>query len=1370
MQFTQNKNLLKLSTPLTELSDVSLAKPSSLTIDNNEPSISNSYMKMPTSNETYTDNNNISLPIPPSEPIISFSNVSICSRIFFTWTRIAMRISNKVSLKVTHLLSYMKLQITRNDLSFLKDVWYGNLHTGRAGYFNYKYCPLLLAIMRANLLTLLSLFIITFANTGLKFVQIYFLRQLILVYKHIADPIGTKEPSFSLIPSVIYFLTAKSIYIIVNYNIKYFENMIGRKTSNQIASLIYEKTMNLSSSARLKYSEGEIMNFIQIDADSLGPFFYDFAKIIVFPFQFGMYMYMLFNFFGMSFTFGFALFCVLMTISFMVQKMYVKSQFTYLQHKDSRMKLTSQTFHMLKVLKLYAWENEFEGRINKCREIELHSMKKILNLKVISQFIHWSIPLVLSIVSVGVYTYTSGEVLDFANLMTSIDIFDSMSGPLYRLPVFITSILNAYISMNRISAFLHMKDHKKQHTSNASSTVSISINNCSFGCNNKTLLHNINLTINKGELIAVLGETASGKSCLIHTLMGLMEKIGNNAHIVDNFIINGKIAFASQTPWIMNETIRNNILFQNEYDDVKYKKVIELCQLEKDINTFPGGDLTEIGANGTNISGGQKARISLARCVYRESDIYLFDDPISAVDAYVSNEIFTKLFDEYLRGKTRVVVTNDIRNLHLCDRIIFVDKGNIVFNGKYNEIKQKDFYNELLLSNAHNRNTYNNNNNNNTSSSSANNDTNANVNSRSNENTSHISHSLTESNIDNDETTSSLLAAPSSSSTTQPISSQELIAKSRLTKDEDQAQGGVGLVVYMKFVAYIGGCIFMIILVILAIGWQLSNASTNVWLAKWTSETNPDNLYYFLIYTEISFVSIFCLFLKDFLVSRAILNTNKTLHDKMLHPLIKAPINLFHDTIPIGQILNRLTLDLEIAKKAIEVFASFLKSNCKLIAAIIVCCRYNIYCLILSPILLCIGLLMSRYYVNAGRDLNRLNGIARSPILSLYSETIIGMNIIKAFNVEKHFTERFFDKLDDYYTVVNYRYGAETWFSMHLELLTIAYIFFILIYAVLFKHSFTAQAIGLLIKYSVSFSEEMLGVLDYIIEFERSLVAIERCDTYTKVIQEKPDIITNENEARLKEINWPYAGDIQFKKVNIRYRPGIDLTLKDVDIHIKPKEKIGIVGRTGSGKSTLSLALFRIVEMEQGKIIIDDIDISKIGLKSLRSKLTIVPQDPTIFEGNLRYNLDPMHIYKDNEIQDAIEKVSLFKLMKENGRDVSKGLQMKIKDCGSNLSLGEKQLICFARAILRKSTVVLLDEATASVDHKTEQMIQDVIDNVFEDCTLITIAHRLQTVKKCDKVIVMDNGRVVEFDTVDNLLHKENGMFKLLYQRNNKLT
>ena len=1293
----------------------------------------------------------------PHSKYTSFNNISFISRIFFFWTTYAMKISNKTSLKIHHLLEYLRLTETRSDLKELKNLWYSN-NKEKSKFNKFISSHLLLVIVRINIFGIISLILQQFFNTGMKMSQIFFLRQIILVFKNRKDS-NSQKSYFSLIPTIIFYILIKILHVISRSHIKYSEYMLGRKTSNQIASLIYEKTMTISNKGKENFNEGDIMNFIQVDSESLGRFFYYFPKTIVFPFQFSMYMYMLFVFFGKTFIFGFLTFIILMIISLIIQYFYIRNQFKYLKDKDKRIFDTSETFRFLKIIKLYNWEDDFIEKINYRREIEIKSMTKIENFAVITGFIHWSIPLLLSVVSIGSYTYFTGKILDLPNLMTSIDIFDTMSGPLTKFPVFLKSMLNAFISMNRISKFLKMENSKKYYCESNNKDISIYIKNGNFGKINienyneskdknikKYLINDLNLNIKKGELIAIIGETGSGKTCLINSLLGSIDPYFNK----ENFIINGNFSYASQNPFIINETIRNNILFFQEFDIKRYEKILNLCQLETDLNYFPAGDYTEIGGNGTNISGGQKSRINLARCVYRNSDIYLLDDPISSVDAIVYQNIFEKLFVDFLKDKTRIIVTNDIKNLDKFDKIIFIERGKCIFQGEFKELDKLDFFKEFKKYKYTSKLNDNNNNNN------CNNDNEINTN---------INNDINNNNINNDNNNHHKFKKKeySFSEEIALIQKENYKKKGKLINEEEQSKGRVNISIYNKFIILLGGYIKVITIIIIAIIWQITKVNANIFLTNWSegNRKNKDNLYNFLIYCEIGLSSIFCSFLKDFLISRSGINLNKKLHDSMLFHLIKAPINLFHDTIPIGQIINRLTYDLEKSKEVSKDYSSFLKCLCTLIGAIIVCVQYNKSCLILSPLLLLIGYYLTKFYINAGRDLNRLDGISRSPILSLYSESLIGLNTIKAFNKEDNLKEIFFNKLDDYFSVVNFKFGSSSFFDLAFDLVTIIFISFILIYVIIFQDNFSPQGVSLLIKYSISFSDEILNAISHLIEIEKSMISIERCINFTKIIQEKSGEIKSIDNP-LKQNNWPKEGNIKFENYTMRYRKNLQPTLQNINLDIKSNEKIGIVGRTGSGKSSLFLSLFRIVESEKGKILIDNIDISKIGLKLLRNKLTIVPQDPILFKGNLKSNLDPQNIFSDEEIIKAINDVGLFKIMKENGRNIEKGINMKIKENGNNLSLGEKQLICFIRAFLRKSKIILLDEATASVDQKTEMLIQSLIDNFFQNKTLIIIAHRIETVKKCDKIIVMENGKIVEFDTPKNLLMKKEGIFKNL--------
>jgi ABC-type multidrug transport system fused ATPase/permease subunit len=406
--------------------------------------------------------------------------------------------------------------------------------------------------------------------------------------------------------------------------------------------------------------------------------------------------------------------------------------------------------------------------------------------------------------------------------------------------------------------------------------------------------------------------------------------------------------------------------------------------------------------------------------------------------------------------------------------------------------------------------------------------------------------------------------------------------------------------------------------------------------------------------------------------------------------------------------------------------------------------------------------IVAKYFINAARDLSRLDGISRSPAVSLFSETVLGVTTIRTFKAEEYQKEKFHSRIDEHLSVMQYKYGSDNWFCMHLDMLSHLYLGFVVLYSATHIDMFTAQSVGLLMKYSSQFSEQLLEVMEQSTKVEKSLISMERCDAYTHLPTENTKTRVNED----KELSsWPHKGEVTFNNFRMRYRPNCEIALKDITLHIQPGEKVGIVGRTGSGKSSLCLGMFRIVEALGGSISIDGVDISTISLKKLRRSISIVPQEPFLLEGTLKDNLDPLNMYTEQEIMNVLKQVKFFDTM-EASENMKEGIHTRIKEYGNNMSFGCRQLLCFARAILRKSKIIVLDEATSSVDQKTENVIQNAVDEMFKDSTVITIAHRIQTVRKCDRIFVMDNGKVVECGKPDVLINDKESKFYSLYYKN----
>ena len=825
--------------------------------------------------------------------------------------------------------------------------------------------------------------------------------------------------------------------------------------------------------------------------------------------------------------------------------------------------------------------------------------------------------------------------------------------------------------------------------------------------NNEFYLNNINLTIKKGEFVCIIGEVGSGKSSLIHAILNNM--------IVDKeskIIINGKISYVSQESWIQNNTIKKNILFFQPFDKEKYEKILNICELYQDLNTFNGGDLTEIGEKGITLSGGQKARVCLARAIYNDGDIYILDDPISALDADIGKKIMDNCILDYLKGKrkTIILITHALQYISHADKIYYMKKGKIEFEGTFNELLQQNFYSEL----------------------------NFNINQGKKE------------NLQNDK-----LKEGNSSIYKKILKDDKKI--NRITKDEAKETGKIDKKVYMTYFSYIGGIKFILILLIILILWQGLKIFSDLWLGFWSEhQGEKSNTFFFAIYGITATSSSIFNYIRTRIITSGSLKCSKRLHCEMIKSLINAPINLFHDIVPKGQIYNKLSKDLP----TVDTYSMFwfmmsTAYGSSFLGAILICSFFQKFCLIFLPIFMVICWHLYRFYINCSRELHRIEGVLNSPVLNLVNETIPGISTIRSYNLQNKYIEIFQKRVDEHYKIFYYINGTDQWYLLYLNCLSLLFLIYMVIMVIINRDSFTPKIIGIMLTYSLILQEDIIEFLTYFSYFENTMTKAERSLSYTKIISERPHYLDSD----IKLNKWPSKGEIEFKNIFVKYRNDTELVLKDINFHLNSGEHLGIVGRTGSGKSTIALCIFRILESSSGKIYIDGEDISSIGLKKLRENITIIPQDSTLISGTLRYNIDPINAYKDEEIIKVIEKIGFDYLIKRN----NEGLDQKISENGNNLSLGEKQLICIARGILRKTKIFVLDEATASIDIKTEDIIQKALDEILKDSTMIIIAHRIRTVMKANKILVLDNGKVVEFGTPENLTKNKNSYFYKFY-------
>ena len=1313
------------------------------------------------------------------EKNLNFYNESFINKIFFRWTTRVMDLSNNNKLKINDINALHQNQSTRHFVHPLEETWkyYSSVK-------NSKY-PLLRTIFRVHLFQLIQLFIIDFSLQTNKIIRTYFFRQIIFLFstgnfegtkwenvKNLSIIEFFKNFQFNIYQCGFLFILTKLVGTVLFHNLEFKDSVIQKRIKNEMTGLLFNKILRGNLDNYDGRGEGEKINLIEVDCEKLGYIFFVGPKIINAPYLIIISLFFLFQLFGFKFIYAMGMLIVLMTFILILQVLYLRNIKKILNKKDQRMKTVTYVFHILKNIKINGWEEEFAKKIKNKRDDELLYIKKNLYIGLIRMLVNSNIPLILLMISIGTNIY-SNKALEIANLFTSFQLINQMTQPLMGIPMFLNDFFTNLISIQRLQNFLNSPEHNyKKNENYEKEEILIKYDKATFGINisnvnerkislgrkrtndsgrpslagiinKEILLHDISLTIKKGEFIAILGPTGSGKSNLINSILNNYKIISSDYPI----IINGTLSYAPQQPWIMEDTIKNNIILYNKFDQEKYSKIITACELIKDFETFKKGDESIINSLGGNISGGQKGRISLARCLYKDVDMYLLDDPLANVDTEVSNNIFKNAFVKYLKGKCRILVTHEVNNLNYVDKIILMEKGYIKFIGTYNEFL-KQFGNNYVIDDEDD-----------------------------NEDDLGLKYKKSKSkneenernNINFNQNNKFISSETQSEKTSQTKDSKKQKNPLALS-DNKYKKGKMSFKTYNTFIKLQGGYFIFSLLLLCMIGARFANSFRSIYISSWSKsrkeiekkekeekEIIQEQLNHFYTYVKISLIGIFLNFLIEYIHSSITLYSQRTLHESMVYKFLRAPINLFHDLVPIGQLLNRLTKDIDLIQRIIRGVTNFARALFTITASIFVCYIYSKFTLLLSPILIIMTVKITQYFIGCARNLQRLERISYSPIINILSESIRGVEVIRTAGVEENFREKIYNKLDENFSVHLYLEGSKKWYIQRLRYSSHFFFGIIITYILIRKDIFSPQAIGLILQNSEEFANELANILNFFSNIEISMVSIERCESALNTIEEKKP---NQNEEiYIKDGRWPLKGKIEFLNYSTKYRPLTPIILKKLNCTINPGEKIGIVGRTGSGKSTLILSICRILESFDGKILIDDTDISKINLDSLRQNITIVSQDPFILEGTLRENIDPLNKHKEKEILDILDSFNLFKEIINSQRR----LNFYIKEGGSNLSIGERQLICFARAALKKSKVVILDEATSAMDFQTENIIQENIDNLFKDYTVIMIAHHIQMVSKCKRIIVIDNGEIVENDSYDNLMENKKSKFYSLY-------
>ncbi|XP_035434176.2 multidrug resistance-associated protein 1 [Spodoptera frugiperda] len=1138
---------------------------------------------------------------------------------------------------------------------------------------------------------------------------------------------------------------------------QYFINLsvISIQIKNALCSVVYKKALSLSNSARKESTTGEIINLISTDVDKICNLTF-INMIWSAPLQIALALYFLWGVLGPSVMAGLAVIIILMPFNGVLAGFQEKMQSKLMLYKDQRIKLMSEVLNGIKVLKMYAWEESFQNQILRIRNKELAILKRIAILTSFMIFIWICTPFLVSLMSFTCFVLVNDtEVLDSKRAFVALSLFNILRFPMFMLPTVISDIIQTAVSLKRLNKFLNSEEldvNAIEHNPDEKQQIVVENGHFTWGDHeSKAVLKNINLQIPRGFLVAVVGGVGSGKTSLLSALLGDMDKLSGRVNI------KGNIAYVSQQAWIQNATLQNNILFDQPLDKNKYNKVIEACALATDLEILAGGDQTEIGEKGINLSGGQKQRVSLARAVYCDADNYFLDDPLSAVDSHVGKHIFEKVLgpNGLLKNKTRVWVTHNVSYLAQADLVVVLRDGEVSEAGSYQQLlEKKGAFAEFLLHHLSIAET-----------SSATQDLEGIKNDLENKLGSDFQRKLQLARSMSSRSAASeaeVLEAGDHSQDTQAKDKEgtpdDEQAFDQLIEDEKTETGKVKLEVYMHYLSKIGikSAIATVIMYVVLHSLQIS---VNFWLAIWsnddkmlvngTVDTQRRDMY-LGVYGGLGFGQALASLFTDLMPFLACWKAAKLLHALMLDNVLKSPLQFFEVT-PVGRLLSRFSKDVETVDNSLSWEISNTLSGIFEVVGTVFVISYStpMFMIVILPIA-AMYYMIQRFYVPTTRQLMRIESVTRSPAYSHFNESILGATIIRAFGVKDRFVRESQQKVDYYQSVHYLSKVADRWLAVRLETVGGLIIFFAALFAVMARETISPGLAGLSISYTLEITQTLSWLVQMMSGLEADIVAVERMKEYAEIKQEAAWTVANGPPAE-----WPATGALQLERLTLAYRAGAEPALRDVTCAVAPRDKLGIVGRTGAGKSTLTLGLFRIVEAVGGRILIDGLDIAAMGLHQLRSRITIIPQDPVLFSGTLRMNLDPFETFSDEDIWRALEYAHLKPFV----QGLPAGLRHEVSEGGENLSVGQRQLVCLARALLRKTPLLVLDEATAAVDLETDELIQKTIRSEFASCTVLTIAHRLNTIMDSTKVMVLDKGQLVEFAPPEQLLKDKNSLF-----------